>query len=110
MTVSDRHFDPQQDLVFEETKTGYQYYLPNEDWEDEVFYICAYEGAKIRKHNYIEYFYSDVAGFIAGEYDSDEKDGTETIWQKQSDGSYVLSSKVNEYPIGFSHAGRLERI
>lgn len=72
MTVSDRRFDPQQDLVFEETETGYQYYLPNEDWEDEVFYIRAYEGAEILKHNYICYFSSDVPASIAGEYDPDE--------------------------------------
>ncbi|MBQ3077897.1 MAG: hypothetical protein IJC43_08565, partial [Clostridia bacterium] len=79
MTKSDRRFDPEQDLVFEKTATGYQFYLPNEDWQEEVFYIRASEGAGILEYNYIEYFYSDVAGFIAGEYDIDEEDGTELI-------------------------------
>ena len=110
MTRSDRRFDPEQDLVFEETSTGYQFYLPNEDWQEEVFYIRASEGAGILKYNYIEYFYSDVAGFIAGEYDIDEEDGTELIWRKQSNGDYVLSLKAQDRPITFSHAGILERI
>lgn len=110
LTGFDRRFDPQKDLVFEETETGYQYYLPNEDWEDEVFYIRAHEGAEILQYNYIEYFYSDVDGFIAGKYDAEENEGTETIWHKQSNGDYTLAVKKNENLISFSHAGRLERI
>lgn len=109
MTRSDRRFDPQRDLVFEKTETGYQYYLPNEEWEDEVFYIHAQEGAEILKYDYIKYFCDDVAGFIAGEDDFGEKDGTETIWQEENNGSFVLSSKENDNLIYFSHAGRLER-
>ena len=109
MTKSDRRFDPQQDLVFEETATGYRYYLPNEDWQ-EGFYIRAQEGAKILEYNYIEYFYSDVAGFIAGKYDSDQEDGYELIWRKQPNGNYVLSSKKKDLPAYFSRAGKLERI
>ena len=108
MTVSDRRFAPQQDLVFEKTETGYRYYLPNEDWQ-EVFYIRASVGAEMLEYNYIEYSYSDVAGFIAGEYGSDEKDGTELIWRKQPNGDYVLSLKAQDRPITFSHAGKLER-
>ena len=109
MKVSDRRFDPEQDLVFEATATGYQFYLPNEDWQ-EGFYIRAQEGAGILEYNYIEYSYSDVAGFIAGKYDSDEEDGYELIWREQSNGDYVLSSKKKELPEYFSHAGKLERI
>jgi len=109
MKVSDRRFDPEQDLVFEKTATGYRYYLPNEDWQ-EGFYIRAQEGAGILEYNYIEYSYSDVAGFIAGKYDSDEEDGYELIWREQSNGDYVLSSKKKELPEYFSHAGKLERI
>ena len=109
LTVSDRRFDPEQDLVFEETATGYRYYMPNEDWQ-EVFTIHVSEGGGILEHDYMEYCYPDVAGFIEGKYDSDEKEGTETIWIEQSNGSYVLSSKANQYPISFSHAGKLERI
>ncbi len=108
MSVSDRRFDPQRDLVFEKTETGYRYYLPNEDWE-EGFYIYAHEGAEILKHNYINYFYGDVASFIEGEYDSDEKEGIELIWKKLSNGDYVLVSKKNDVSEYFSHAGKLER-
>ena len=108
--VSDRCFDPQKNLVFEETETGYQYYLPDKDWEDEVFYIYAHEGAKILEYNYIDYYYSDVDGFLTGKYNSDKKDGTELIWRKQSNGDYVLSSKTQDLPTYFSHAGKLERI
>ena len=108
MTVSDRRFDPQQDLIFEETETGYRYYLPDEDWQ-EGFYICAHEGAGMLKYNYIKYFYDDIAGFAAGKYDSDKKEGTELIWQKLSNGDYVLASEKNEVSEYFSHAGKLER-
>ena len=108
MAVSDRRFDPQQDLVFEETETGYRYYLPNEDWK-EGFYIRAQEGAEMLKNNYIRYFYGDVADFVDGKYDSDEQKGVELIWRQLYNGDYVLVSKkdgVSEY---FSHAGILER-
>lgn len=107
-TVTDRRFDTQSDIVFEETKNGYRYYLPSEDWRDEVFYVYASEGSEVLRHNYIKYFYSDVDGFISGKYNSDDKDGTETVWIEQSNGSYVLASKLNNYPISFSHSGRLE--
>ena len=46
---------------------------------------------------------------FAGEYGSDEKDGTELIWRKQPNGDYVLSLKAQDRPITFSHAGKLER-
>ena len=109
MTVSDRRFDPQQDLVFEETETGYRYYLPNEDWE-EGFYIYAHEGAEMMKNNYIKYFYGDVADFVEGKYVSDEKEGEELAWLKLSNGDYVLSSKENNVSEYFSHAGELDRV
>ncbi len=108
MTVSDRRFDPLHDMVFEETETGYRYYLPDRDWT-EGFYIRAHEGARMLKHNYIKYFYDDVSGFIEGKYNSDEKEGSELIWQKQSNGDYVLAAKKNGAPEYFSHAGKLER-
>ena len=107
MTVSDKRFDPQQDLVFEKTETGYRYYLPNEDWS-EGFYIYAHEGAEMLANNYNHYFYSDIKAFIAGEYDSDNQDGTELIWKKLSNGNYALSSKKNGTSKYFSHAGILE--
>ena len=108
MTVSDRRFAPQQDLVFEETKTGYRYYQPNEDWE-EGFYIFAQEGAEIIKDSFIYYYHGDVTGFIEGKYDSDETDGIELIWKRLSNGDYVLSSKKDDVSEIFSHAGNLER-
>jgi len=110
MTVLDRRFDPQKDLVFEKTENGYHYYLPNEDWQDEVFYIRASVGAEILEYNYVEYFCTDVDDFISGKYDYDKEDGTELIWRKQSNGDYVLSLKSQDRPIGFSHSGKLERI
>jgi len=110
MTASDRRFAPRQDLVFEETQSGYQYYLPNADWADEVFCIRANEDAGIRKHNYIYYFSADVEDIAEGRFDPDAKEGTETIWREQDDGSYVLSSKAKDAPISFSYAGRLERM
>jgi len=108
MTISDRRFDPQQDLVFEKTGTGYRYYLPNEDWK-EGFYIYAHEGAEMLKYNYIQYFYGNVTDFIAGKYDSDEKEGAELIWRKLSNGDYVLSDNADDVSKYFSHAGTLER-
>ena len=108
MVVSDRSFNPQQDLVFEETETGYRYYLPNEDWK-EGFFIYAHEGSEMLKYNYIQYFYGNIADFIAGKYDSDEKEGTELIWRKLSNGDYVLSAKADDVSKYFSHAGTLER-
>ena len=108
MTMTDRSFDPQQDLVFEETETGYRYYLPNEDWK-EGFFIYAHEGSEMLKYNYIQYFYGNVADFIAGKYDSDEKEGAELIWRKLSNGDYVLSDKADDVSKYFSHAGTLER-
>ena len=108
MTVSDRRFDPQQDLVFEETETGYRYYLPGEDWK-EGFYICAREGSGMLNYNYIHYFYGNVADFIAGEYAPDEKEGTELLWRKLPNGDYVLSAKADDTAKYFTHAGTLER-
>lgn len=109
MMVSDRAFDPQKDLVFEETETGYRYYLPNEDWK-EGFYIYAHEGAEMLKHNYIQYFYGDVEDFIAGKYDSNEKEGTELTWRKLSNGDYVLATQTDNASEYFSNAGRLKRV
>ncbi len=108
-TVSDRCFDPRQDLVFEKTETGYCYYMPNEDWE-EGFYIYAHENAGILKYDYIKYFYEDVTSFIEGNDDFDEKEGTELTWLKQSNGDYVLVSKKNDAPECFLHAGKLESV
>ena len=108
MTVSDRRFDPQQDLVFEETETGYRYYLPGEDWK-EGFYICAREGSGMLNYNYIHYFYGNVADFIAGEYAPDEKEGAELLWRKLPNGDYVLSAKADDTAKYFTHAGTLER-
>lgn len=108
-TVTERRFEPDQDLVFEETATGYRYYLPNKDWQ-EVFNIYADKGSAMLEYDYIQYYYSNVDGYIDGNYNSNEMEGTETVWIMQSDGSYVLSSKANKLPINFSQAGELERI
>lgn len=109
MDASDRRFNPQQDLVFEKTDTGYRYYLPNEDWQ-EGFYIYAHENAEMLKYNYLKYFSEDVSGFIEGKDDFDETEGTELIWRELSNGDYVLSSKKNDASEYFSHAGKLERV
>lgn len=109
ITATDRCFDPEQDIVFEETQTGYRYYMPNDDWQ-EVFTIRASEGAKMLEHDYMEYFYSDVEGFLDDKYDSDEEDGTETVWLESSNGVYTLASKKNQFPLTFYRSGRLEII
>lgn len=107
MTVSDRRFDPQKDLVWEETDGGYGYYLPSEDW-NEGFRIYAREGARMLEYNYRYYFCDDIAEFAAGEYDPEEE-GTELVWKKLSGGDYALVSKKDGASKYFTHAGMLER-
>lgn len=108
LAVSDRYFNHKHDIVFRKTETGYDYYLPNEDWK-EGFYIFAHEGAEILKYNYNKYFCEDMADLIKGDFAPDENEGTELIWQKLSNGDYVLSSKKNNVSEYFTHAGKLER-
>lgn len=109
MMVSDRSFDPQQDLVFEETEGGYRYYLPSEDWK-EGFYIYAHEGAEMLRYNYVQYFFGNVTDFIEGKYDPDEKEGEELAWRKLAKGDYVLSTQKDGVSMYFSHAGTLEQM
>ena len=94
--------------MFEKTEMGYRYYVPDEEWRDENFCIYAYEGSEILEHNYIKQFFSDVDGFMAGEYDDEEGVCTETVWIEQSDGSYVLCSKSDKTRLSFSDSGRLD--
>ena len=87
LTVSDKRFNPERDLVFEQTEDGYMYHFTNEEW-DTPFTIRAYEGADILKHDYRIAYYEDADELTA---------------------SLKSSPKKNDHPLQFSHVGRLIR-
>ncbi len=111
LTVSDKRFEQERDLVFEKTEDGYMYYFPNEDW-DIPFTIRAYPGSEILEHDYWIVYYEDAEEFTASLEDSPKKNDKEnsspdTIWVEYEDGYYVLTSKKNNHSISFGHVGRL---
>lgn len=93
IVVSDRYFDPEQDLIFEETKNGFRFSFPNEDWE-QGFRFYADADSELPHHDYI-YYYGDHQSSLS--------------WKERNDGSYVMISK-NQSVVDFDLDGRLERI
>lgn len=111
LTVSDKNFNPETDLVFEKTEDGYMYYFPNEDW-DLPFTIRAYVGSEILKHDYWIVYYEDAgeltASLKASSKKSDKEDSSpDTLWVEYEDGYHVLTSKKNSHSVSFGHVGRL---
>ncbi|MBQ7114599.1 MAG: hypothetical protein IJO10_10230 [Clostridia bacterium] len=93
ITVTERHFDPQADLIFEETKNGFRFSFPNEDWK-QGFRFYADADSELLRHGYVYRF---------GDHEST------LSWKELHDGSYVMITKNQNY-CDFNLDGKLERI
>ena len=85
VSVSDRKVDPETDLIFEQTDYGYKLSLSNKDLDDSLW-IRAYEGAEMLNYD----FYCLDEKDYSPKNDPSKK-GKKAVWQKQKDGSYVLT-------------------
>lgn len=93
MIVSDQRFDPELDLLFEETEQGFRFSFPNEGW-GQGFRFCAEADSQHIHHDYI-YSYGKYESLLS--------------WKEQQDGSYVMISK-NQTVCEFHLDGKLERV
>ncbi|MDD5923394.1 MAG: hypothetical protein PUC88_01240 [Clostridia bacterium] len=89
LTVSDIKYNPEKDLLFEQTSYGYLWSVLSEDWPpDYGFVLIAYKGAEILNS---DFYYLDTK-----ENPSDKS--LETTWLER-EGYYVLASGANHSPL-----------
>ena len=93
ITVSDYSFNPQLDLNFKETETGFEFDFPNDCW-GQSFRFYAKENSDLIFHDYI-YYYGDSKSTIS--------------WKEQSQGIYVMVSE-NQMIMDFNLGGVLKRV
>ena len=100
VTVSDIVYNPETDLVFEETDYGYRFDILNENCNSGFYLsLIAEKGADILG--------SDYYNLSEEKYIRDKKprdDWTETVWLERDDGSYVLAS-AKAHHTGLIHDG-----
>jgi len=99
LTVSEFKFDPETDIMFEQTNDGYRWNFMNEDIPSGYgFTLLAYEGSEILNYDY----YNIPA-------DGKPDDGRKTVWIER-DGYYVLASGRNNQALTLFDGEKLVRI
>ena len=91
--MSDYSFNPQLDLNFKETETGFEFDFPNDCW-GQSFRFYAKKNSDLILHDYIYYY---------GDYE------TTISWKEQSQGIYVMVSE-NQMIVDFNLGGVLKRV